>query len=160
MTTISRKTTGIAWLVSLTLLLAACGFQLRGVEHSITSRYESIRLTNSSRDEQFHSTLRQSLKNAGVTLSEDADARLEILGTKAEKRTASYSSRAKSAEFELLKTVNFRFSNHGRELIGEMPLQARRSYLYRESAAVGKAEEESLLWQENDMELGQRSLID
>lgn len=158
-TTSAMNITGSIWILSLTLLLAACGFQLRGVEHSINSRYESIRLTTNGKDEQFHATLRKSLKNAGVTLSENADARLEILGTKTEKRTASYSSRAKSAEFELLKTVSFRFRDNGRELISDMPLQARRSYLYRETAAVGKAEEENLLWQEMDLDLSQRILM-
>lgn len=159
MTTTSMKKNGMVWILSLSLLLAACGFQLRGLEHSINSRYESIRLTTAGKDEQFHATLRQSLKNAGVKLSENADARLEILGTKTEKRTASYSSRAKSAEFELLKTVTFRFRDNGRELISDMPLQARRSYLYRETAAVGKAEEENLLWQEMDLDLAQRILM-
>ncbi|HVL01093.1 MAG TPA: LPS assembly lipoprotein LptE [Dongiaceae bacterium] len=149
----------LVWLVSVTLLLTACGFQLRGVEHSIESRYENMRVTNASKDEQFAQTLRQSLKNAGVTLNENASAKVEILSTRNEKRTASYSSRAKSAEFELVKTVTFRFRNDNQEVIADMPLQARRSYLYRETAAVGKAEEESLLWQEMNQDLAQRILM-
>ncbi len=159
MSAAARKALQLAGLLSLALILASCGFQLRGVQHSISSRYESVRLVTSGSDEPFFTAMRQQLKNSGVKVSDDAMATLEILSTKKDKRTASYSSRAKSAEFELLKDVEFRFRYDNDELIAPMTLQARRSYLYRETAAVGKAEEEQLLWQEMDNDLAQRILL-
>lgn len=159
MTPAAKKTFQLTGLLVLALVLASCGFQLRGVQHSIASRYESVRLVTHGSDEPFFSVMKQQLKNSGVKVSDDASATLEILETRTQKRTASYSSRAKSAEFELLKTVTFKFRLDDRELIMPMPLQARRSYLYRETAAVGKAEEERLLWQEMDDDLAQRILL-
>lgn len=44
-------------------------------------------------------------------------------------------------------------------LIPETTFKARRSYLYRETAAVGKAEEENMLKREMDQDLVQRILL-
>lgn len=153
------KQVRIVGIVSLVLVLAACGFQLRGLQDSVASRYASMRLITHGSDEAFFTILRQNLKNAGVTLNEDAEAILDIQSVRTEKRTASYNSRAKSAEFELLKRVTFQFHQGKRERIAPMIVQVRRSYLYRETAAVGKAEEERLLWREMDDDLAQRILI-
>ena len=146
-------------ILSLALCLSACGFALRGTEHALNKSFESMRLKTNGGDEAFFADVRQALKDSDIRLSGDSDNVLEIISTHLEKRTASYSSRAKSAEYELIKNINFRFLRHGKELIPSTQIQARRSYLYRETAAVGKAEEEVLLRQEMDQDLAQRILL-
>lgn len=146
-------------LIVLALSLAACGFQLRGSEHPLAASFESVRLITNGSDEAFYAVLKQALKDSNVRLNDSSDNALEILEDTSDKRTASYSSRAKSAEYELLKTIKFQFRHRDRELIPPTSIQSRRTYLYRETAAVGKAEEEVLLRQEMDQDLAQRVLL-
>ncbi len=149
----------LVWLVSLVLLLAACGFQLRGSERPLNKTFSSVHLITNGSDNSFYNAVKNALKDARIELNDASLNKLEIVGSGDQKRTASYSSRAKSAEFELIKTVTFRFTREKEQLIAPMKLEARRSYLYRETAAVGKAEEENLLKQEMNQDLAQRILL-
>jgi LPS-assembly lipoprotein len=139
--------------------VSACGFHLRGSERPISKTFSSIHLVVSGNDQSFQSALKSTLQDADIELNDASINRLEILSTRDQKRTASYSSRAKSAEYELIKTVTFRVTREKEQLIEPMKLETRRSYLYRETAAVGKAEEEILLKQEMDHDLAQRILL-
>lgn len=141
------------------LILQGCGFQLRGSANSIAHSYSSIRVVNSSGDEGLRKNIEQALIDTGTSVSPTSLNVLEILETEEDKRTASYSSRGKSAEYELLKEIRFQFKRDDQILIPETTFKARRSYLYRETAAVGKAEEENMLKQEMDQDLVQRILL-
>lgn len=143
----------------LLICLSACGFQLRGTQNAISHSYSSIKVVDKSGDKGFQQTVSNALKNSGVKISEDALAVLTIHNSKSDKRTASFSSRAKSAEYELLKSITFQFVYDQDILIDSTQLLARRSYLYRETAAVGKAEEEQLLRREMNDDLAQRILL-
>ncbi len=146
------------WLVVITIILSACGFQLRSTGDSLNSSYSSIKVINNTNDTAFGQKLNQSLMDSGVVLSADSETVLEINSTDQEKRTASYSSRAKSAEYELIKQIAFVF-RQGDTIITSNVIKSRRSYLYRETAAVGKAEEERLLREEMDQDLVHRILL-
>lgn len=148
-----------AALIFMVFCLCACGFQLRGTENAIHHSFAKVSIINNTVDKGFQQVLEEALKNSGVAVTQDADATLEILSSNPRRRTASFSSRAKSAEFELFKEVSFRFSHQDDVLIEPTQLLARRSYLYRETAAVGKAEEENLLKKEMDEDLAQRILL-
>lgn len=145
--------------LSLAILVSACGFQLRGTAQALDHTYSSIRLQDKSGDIIFQRALEQALRDAGVRISLDSSYILTITRTHLKKRTASYSSRAKSAEYELTKDVSFQFKQEKNTLIPRTSLQTRRSYLYRETVAVGKAEEERLLRTEMDQDLAQRILL-
>jgi len=146
-------------LLTASLFLQGCGFQLRGSANSIAHSYSSIRVVNSSGDEGLRKNIEQALIDTGTSVSPTSLNVLEILETEEDKRTASYSSRGKSAEYELLKEIRFQFKRDDQILIPETTFKARRSYLYRETAAVGKAEEENMLKQEMDQDLVQRILL-
>jgi len=146
-------------LLALVVQLQGCGFQLRGSAQSIARSYSSVNVVNASGDESLRKVVEQALLNTGTEISAVSGNRLEILSAKQDKRTASYSSRGKSAEYELLKEVRFRFIHDDKELIPDTTFKARRSYLYRETAAVGKAEEENMLRREMDQDLAQRILL-
>lgn len=150
---------GLILILALTTLLSACGFQLRGGERPLHKAFPHMHLVIDSNDTFFRQIMEQTLKDAGIQLNSASVNRLEILDARQQKRTASYSSRAKTAEYELIKTVTFRFLREKEEWITPMKLEARRSYLYRETAAVGKAEEETLLMQEMSRDLAQRILL-
>ena len=149
----------IAALLALLLTLQGCGFQLRGSTNSIAKSYSSVWVVNSSGDEALRQITVQALKNTGTEVVATSGNVLEILYSRPDKRTASYSSRGKSAEYELLKEIRFRFKQDDKILIPDTTFKARRSYLYRETAAVGTAEEENLLKREMDQALAQRILL-
>ena len=141
------------------LLLPGCGFQLRGSANSISKSYGSVHVINHSGDEALRKIVEQALLDTGTKVTPTSANTLEILATKEDKRTASYSSRGKSAEYELLKEIRFQFKRGEDVLIPETTFHARRSYLYRETAAVGKAEEENILKREMNQDLAQRILL-
>lgn len=140
------------------VLITACGFQLRGTGQALDDYYTSIRVINDTEDQAFGQLLEQTLTAAGVEVNANASNVLKLRKIVSERRTASYSNRAKSAEFELLKDVSFSF-RQGTEELAANNLKSRRSYLYRETAAVGKAEEERLLLLEMDRDLVYRIIL-
>ena len=123
--------------------LSACGFQLRGSDFPLRKTFSSIHVVSDRKDEGLNGALDLVLRSSQIQRNEDSANQLQILSSKTSRRTASYSSRAKSAEYELIKSVEFRLLRDTQDIIAPMTLEARRSYLYRETAAVGKAEEET-----------------
>ena len=149
-----------ALLVAIALVFSqGCGFQLRGATNSIAQSFGSVRVVDKSGDASLRKVVTQALLDTGTLVSPTSTNVLEILSTEEDKRTASYSSRGKSAEYELLKEISFQFKRNEDILIPETTFHARRSYLYRETAAVGKAEEENILKREMDQDLAQRILL-
>ncbi|MCK5789307.1 MAG: hypothetical protein CSH49_14615 [Alcanivorax sp.] len=146
-------------IAALSLMSAGCGFQLRGSSASIAQSYSSVRVVDLSGDGRLRKDLEQALTDTGTNVTATSLNVLEILQSEEDKRTASYSSRGKSAEYELLKEIRFQFKRDEKVLIPETTFKARRSYLYRETAAVGKAEEENMLKREMDQDLVQRILL-
>ena len=128
-------------IAALSLMSAGCGFQLRGCSASIAQSYSSVRVVDLSGDGRLRKDLEQALTDTGTNVTATSLNVVEILQSEEDKRTASYSSRGKSAEYELLKEIRFQFKRDEKVLIPETTFKARRSYLYRETAAVGKAEE-------------------
>ena len=146
-------------IAALSLMSAGCGFQLRGSSASIAQSYSSVRGVDLSGDGRLRKDLEQALTDTGTNVTATSLNVVEILQSEEDKRTASYSSRGKSAEYELLKEIRFQFKRDEKVLIPETTFKARRSYLYRETAAVGKAEEENMLKREMDQDLVQRILL-
>ena len=146
-------------IAALSLMSAGCGFQLRGSSASIAQSYSSVRVVDLSGDGRLRKDLEQALTDTGTNVTATSLNVVEIPQSEEDKRTASYSSRGKSAEYELLKEIRFQFKRDEKVLIPETTFKARRSYLYRETAAVGKAEEENMLKREMDQDLVQRILL-
>ena len=146
-------------IAALSLMSAGCGFQLRGSSASIAQSYSSVRVVDLSGDGRLRKDLEQALTDTGTNVTATSLNVVEILQSEEDKRTASYSSRGKSAEYELLKEIRFQFKRDEKVLIPETTFKARRSYLYRETAAVGKAEEENMLKRERDQDLVQHILL-
>lgn len=148
------------WLALLlsTLLINGCGFHLRGMEVDLADTVDSVELIDRSTDYILRSELERSLQEQGVSIVASADVQLQLLQSSKERRTSAYSSRAKSAEFELIKSSDFLIRAFGQTLL-ERRVEARRSYLYRETAAVGKNEEENMLWEEMNNDLARRILL-
>lgn len=139
--TIMRR---VSLFVLFTLVLSACGFQLRGMaELSFKNLHVQGATLSISRD------LKRSLKTNGVQVVEsveDAELLLELVNETYEKRILSLSGGGLVREFELNYRVNFRIREAANPLWSKVQtVQARRDFSYNDNALLGKADEESRL---------------
>ena len=126
------------------LLLSACGFQLRGLAqlsfHNIFIQGSTLSI---SKD------LKKSLEINGVkvvTDSEDAELMLELLSEASDKRILSIGGDGKVSEYALSYQVSFRTRAATNPLWGEVQtVQASRNFSYSDANLLGKADEEVML---------------
>lgn len=134
----------IAWVTLLTLILSACGFQLRGMmDFSFKNLYMQGKTLSITRD------LKQTFKVNGIQLVdsvENAEALLELLGETNEKRILSLSGGGLVREYELNYRVNFRTRDAASPTWSPMQtVQVRRDFSYDDKVLLGKGEEEARL---------------
>ncbi len=128
----------------ITLMLSACGFQLRGkAELSFKNLYIQGSKLSISRD------LKRSLDANGIKVvdnAESADMLLEMLGENNEKRILSLSGDGLVREFELNYRASFRTRAPADPLWSAVQsVQSRRDFSYNDNALLGKADEEARL---------------
>lgn len=138
------------------LLLAACGFHLRG-QGALDDAWRAVNIRDNgklsastawyagSRDELARVTA-HAFRDAGFTVSADAPVTIELLGESLDRRIASLDASASAAEYQLDYTLRFRvLAGDGSTLVPETTLAADRSYRYHDDQVMGSAEEEALL---------------
>lgn len=128
------------------LMLAACGFQLRGAAtYSFSSMY-----LNSNASPSFNNEMRRALAGAGsATLADSAAAAqvvLDIPSVQDDKEVLSLSSAGAVREFQLIKRVSFRLhDNDGGEWMPPGEITIRRAYTFNETQALARDLEEQRL---------------
>jgi len=135
---------GLILAILASLMLSACGFQLRGItELSFKTLYLQGATLSISRE------LNQSFKANGIRVVEnksDADLLLEMLNETNEKRILSLSGGGKVREYELNYHVSFRTREPANPIwSAPQTVQSRRDYSYSDDALLGKLDEESQL---------------
>lgn len=133
---------GIAMLF--TLMLSACGFQLRGTaDLAFKNVYIQGGKLSINRD------LERTLKTNGVQIaakSEDAELLLEMVSESNQKRIMSLSGGGLVREFELIYLLNFRIREASNPIWGPVQtIRNRRDFSYNDNALLGKVEEEERL---------------
>ena len=134
----------INWAILFTLIISACGFQLRGLaELSFKNLYIQGNTLSISRD------LKQSFKTNGIQVVdnvESAEVLLELLRETNEKRILSLSGGGLVREYELNYKVNFR-TREATSPTWSQPqtVQVRRDFSYDDKVLLGKGEEEARL---------------
>jgi len=131
-------------LLALTVMLSACGFQMRGVaDLAFKKLYMQGKPTAITRD------LIIALETNGVTLVENAETAellLEVVNEAYEKRILSLSGTGVVREFELNYQINFRSRDPASPIWSAVQsVQSRRDFSYNDSALLGKADEENML---------------
>ena len=131
---------------SAALMLAGCGFHLRG---TATYAFESLYL-NSSGSPAFNNEIRRALTGTGsATLADTAVAAqvvLDIPAIQDDKEVLSLSSGGSVREYQLIKRVSFRL--HDKEGADWMPageVVLRRSYTFNETQVLARDLEEQRL---------------
>jgi len=125
-----------------TLLLIACGFQLRG---AIEANFNSITISGGSND--FVKQLNNRFKQVGVKIvPTGGEVRIEILKNELKKNILSLNSSGLVSEYELIYTVMYRVQSIKDEKWSEpINLDQTRQYTYDDENIVAKELEESRL---------------
>ena len=145
--------------ILLSLLLAGCGFQLRG-DPAVGIRSLQVSSVGPS---QVAAEIRRTLATGPtrlVTNPKDAEAQLRVLQEVRDKSVATITGTGSVYEFELKLTVRYQLTVPGRELPVIAPTEtvAKRLITYSASAPIAKEAEEQLLFKDMQVELAGRML--
>ena len=139
------------------LLLAGCGFKLRGPQ-----RLEFATLhVNVSELTPLGANLRRLIATTGsTTVTEDAaqaDARLQVLGNERGREILSLTGAGKVREYQLTQTLRFQLLDKaGKALIAPTSISAAREFTFDDSQVLGKEQEETLLYKDMQNDLLQQ----
>jgi LPS-assembly lipoprotein len=129
------------------LVLAACGFQMRGATSVPPEMARTYIATDDPRS-LFYRRLRDSLRGAGVVVVEspfDATATFSILSDIPGQRVLSVSARNVPREFEVFYTVFYSVQAKDVTLLEPRSQTLIRDYTWDETEVLGKEKEEELL---------------
>jgi LPS-assembly lipoprotein len=130
----------------LALILAACGFHLRGTADLAFTKLYIKGSSSISKD------LISSLKTNGVTIlkePEEAEMMLDLMSDGQEKRILSLGGTGAVREFELFYRIKFRLRDASSELWGpEQMIEARRDFSYLDTELLAKSYEEAMLYED------------
>lgn len=135
--------------IILSLLLAACGFQLRGV---MSLPFESLYVDgtgNPALAAEIGRAIRAGSQTRLVDRPADAQAVLQVQGASREKRILSLSGAGRVREYQLIYRVSFRlFDKESRDLMPSQPIELRADMAYDDTQVLAKAQEEALLFRD------------
>ena len=130
------------------LLLAGCGFHLRG-SAELPPALSEIAVKDGATD--IAPDLRYALENAGVRVSDSAAMVLQIRAEQYDKRVLSVDSVGRAREYDLSYTVRFLLKEEGIAgdkgvvWISEVPVTQARELRFDAAAVLGTAREEAQL---------------
>jgi LPS-assembly lipoprotein len=135
--------------VTALLLLAACGFQLRGVT---ALPFESLYVDgggNPALAAEIGRAIRTGTQTRLTDRAADAQAVLQVQGAAREKRILSLTGAGRVREYQLLYRINFRLiDKDNRDLIPSQPIELRRDMSYDDTQVLAKEQEEALLYRD------------
>lgn len=150
-----------AWLAGagVALILAGCGFQLRG---SAQVPFQSIYL-GVGESSGLGNELRRNLRSASNTKVVDdpaqAQARFELLQEGREKEVLSINSAGRAREYTLRYRIQYRVHDgKGRDFIAPSTLVLKRDISFNEDATLAKESEEALLFRDMQTDMVQQIL--
>ena len=144
----------LALLGAAPLLVAGCGFKLRGARQM---PFESIYLGMSPYLE-LTAAIRRQLRANGDTVitdkAEDAHVRLEVLADRKEKVILALNTQGRVREYQLRHRFSFRLvDKNGQEIIAPNEILLRRDLAFDDTQLLAKEQEEILLYRDmlNDL---------
>ena len=141
--------------IGLATLLSACGFQLRGtgdVQFALKELDVSARNTYGETVNQ----LREVLQNTGVKVYPGAPYSLVLSNEQENRRAASFTSSARTAEYELTKTLEYEIRGSKDMLLMSDKLEAQSFYTQDGNNLIGDDQEAAQIRQEMNRELIQQ----
>jgi LPS-assembly lipoprotein len=132
-----------------TLLVAACGFQLRGVA---TLPFESIYVQAAPKS-LLAQELKRAVRSGSSTLVAEkpdvAEVTLQIISEAQERQILSLTGGGRVAEYQVRYRIRFRLTDvKQREHIPASEILVSRDYSYRDDQVLSKESEEALLYRD------------
>lgn len=155
----SRHFLGCA-LIGVSLLLSACGFQLRGSGGAAGIGLDALHVSAQDAHSPTRQQLVETLQSRGVVVNSSARYQLQLLAEPVQRRAVSHASRSTPAEYELTRSLVFQIADRdGRPLIGPETLTTRRAYAADRDNLVASSEEEVQLQQEMGQDLVRQLML-
>lgn len=152
----------LAGLLGLSLLVSACGFQLRGASPVPPALQPLAVDCPQSLSQDFCFSLTEQLELGGVELVEasEADYILRLRNYRQDRRASAITAQAAAAEYILRHTVTLElFTADQIPLIGGTDLMATETYRYDETNVLAKQREEEELREQLGNRLAQQVIF-
>ncbi len=147
-----------SFLVLFTLLLQACGFQLRTPPHL---SYQRVYLS-ANLERNLSSEIRSALTQDGVTLvsqPDQADVIVYVSPLVKDKQILTLNAQGTVSQFTLLSKLNFRATDSaGNELLPPTDVTITRLFNYNDVQILAKQSEEQLMYKDMQHDLVQQML--
>ena len=129
-------------ILGLILFISACGFQLRG---DIQANFDSISISGGTSG--FNKTLQRKFRQAGITITNAADAEkiVQIIKNDFTKTILTLTGTGAVSEYQLDYDVTYRFKSKDGAWNLPVTIEATRTYTYDDSYLLAKDEEEKRL---------------
>ena len=143
----------------LSLLLAACGFQLRG---SYSLPYDTLYIAMPETN-ALRATLKRSIEASTQTRvvdsAKEAQAVLTVVSDTPVKAVLSINSAGRVAEYQLVRNFIFQLADgSGKPLMPASTISIHRDITFNDAEVLSKESEESLLWRDIQNDLVQQLL--
>ena len=153
MTHFLKKKLTICTLISISVLLSACGFQMRG-DYFIAQELRHINVSSTDKYGELTRLVKQQLMLNQVKLTEQYNKQLpelKISKDTLDRRTLSVFDNGQVAEYELIYTINYqlRFAN---EEFQSFHIELYRDYQDDPNLALAKSRELALMLSEMRLE--------
>ncbi|MCS7101327.1 MAG: LPS assembly lipoprotein LptE [Burkholderiaceae bacterium] len=143
----------------LALLLAGCGFKLRGARELPFATIYLSTGTQSALGAELARNIRAGTSTAVVAERAQAQAILEIVSERRERDILAVNAQGRAREYTLRLRLAFRLLDaQGRELIPLTELAATRDIAFNEAQVLAKESEETLLYRDMQSDLVQQIL--
>jgi LPS-assembly lipoprotein len=141
------KLTRPAAVLSALLLLAGCGFHLKGAI-ALPEAVRSVYVATNDELSPFSVELRRALRASGATQAasaEAADAVIRIARDRTGQRVLSVSSRNTPQEYQVYYVLAYSIEHGGTQAVPPQDVELSRSYSFSESDLLAKNREETIL---------------
>jgi LPS-assembly lipoprotein len=141
-------------LVVLTLLVSACGFQLRG---GYALPFDSIYIdlpTSSPLYADLKRNIEATSKTRVITKQSEAQATLSVIADRPSRNIMSLSGEGRVREFQLTRQFVYRvYAPNGKDFIPQSEILIRRDMSYSDEKVLAKESEEVLLQRDMQTDL-------
>ncbi len=134
----------------LSLLLAACGFHLRG-QNAFTLQIQKLYVKSPNEYAPFIIELKNAIQANGTQITDTPDQAqltLQIVSEVADKQILSLSSAGQVLQYTLQYRISLRaYDQKQQEWIAPQEIQLRRDYFYDNTKVLAMMQEEAMLYQ-------------
>lgn len=149
-------------LLATTVMLSACGFQLRGANGQGTLPFDTVYIglpPNSPLGVELRRYIRASGDTTVVSDPKAAQALIEVLQETRDKATISLNTKGQIREYSIYYHVRFRvLDTTGKELLPPSQISLKRNLNYEQSQVISKEKEEEMLYRDMQSDAVQQIL--